>query len=137
MIIKKISGALLIVFGLLLGSWVYYNLFVHLTEEARPHPPGPAIFLSAACIVLGCYKLTNDKLFEYHFWRKREFQKWLSAGLGLLLLAYVVNMILRYRDYSIVNLTTLLHLGADLFSLYIIGKLFLLFFRNILNTKEN
>lgn len=132
----KLAGILLVVFGLLMGSWIFYNLFIELTEVAEATAPGPAITLSLGCILLGFYKITNGKLFEMGFWRNREVQKWLSTFLGILFLAYVVNMILRYRHFPAAGVKILMNAAVDVLSLVFIGWFFMLFFLNVLRTKD-
>ena len=130
------SSILLIFLGLLMGTWVFYNLFIHLEPVAKSTPPGPAIFLSLGCILLGLHKLTNGKIFKYSFWGNREVQKWISTFLGGLVLAYAVNMVIRYRHYTSISFEILLTIAFDLFCLFVLGKFFFAFLMNFLHTDK-
>jgi hypothetical protein len=52
-IIKRVFGALILLFGLALLGWIAYNLFVEMQPEARGRSPLPALILSAGAIYVG------------------------------------------------------------------------------------
>ena len=132
-IIKNLSGSLLIILGLILSSWVFYNLFIELQSEAKNTNPASAIFLSVGLIVWGLHKITDGDFLNYKIWKNREFQKWALAGCCLLFIAFCVNMVIRFNTISIGFFEFIFISIVDLFALYIlfriISSLFIMVFK--------
>ena len=60
---KRIAGVLLMLFGLSLGSWVLYDVFVDESEDALRRP-GRAIGLAVAAMGVGLYWVRGERRAE-------------------------------------------------------------------------
>ncbi len=64
--IRKLAGVLLILLGLALGGWVFYNLFIEMQPAAEGRSPIPALIFMAGLLYLG---------FKYLFTEREEGEK--------------------------------------------------------------
>jgi hypothetical protein len=50
---KRILGAIVLLFGVVVGAWLVYNLVAGVQPEARGRNPIPAIVFAAGAIYVG------------------------------------------------------------------------------------
>ncbi len=60
-IFKRISGVIILTFGLILAGWIFYNLFVERLPATQGRDPRPAIIFSAFLIPMGIKLLLAKK----------------------------------------------------------------------------
>ena len=51
--IRRIAGALSLLLGLILGGWIFFNLFIHRMPETEGRPVVGPILLTVAFIYVG------------------------------------------------------------------------------------
>lgn len=116
-----IVGSTLIALGLALALWVLFNLFVELQPEASRTSPAPAIFFSSALIAVGVSRVTGGRWRDWPLWRNRR--TYVAAALGLIAvgLAYIYNMLLRFR-HGFRSPVGYISLAADVLFLLMCGR---------------
>ncbi len=58
--VRKFAGVFALLLGVLLGGWVFYNLFIHRMPEAQGRNPIPPIVMAVLFVVVGIKWIRGD-----------------------------------------------------------------------------
>ena len=57
---KRIAGAFILLMGVVLAAWMFYNLFIHRLPEAQGRPVAPPLLVCSGLIYVGVKWLRGE-----------------------------------------------------------------------------